>query len=196
MDILSKLQAPEGAVKGRTRVGRGVGSGLGKTAGRGQKGQKARSKGNINKLHFQGGQTPMQRRLPKRGFRNPLAPVVANVNVGDLDRFDAGTDVSTEALRKLRLVRGRFDILKILGNGDLTKNITVTAHKFSKSAAEKIEKAGGKAVVLAPPAARSTMGARPAKPGSASKPGGARPDKPGAAAPNPPGAKPSAPQAS
>jgi large subunit ribosomal protein L15 len=68
MDILSKLQAPEGAVKGRTRVGRGVGSGLGKTAGRGQKGQKARSKGNINKLHFQGGQTPIQRRLPKRGF--------------------------------------------------------------------------------------------------------------------------------
>lgn len=159
MDILSKLQAPEGAVKSRTRVGRGIGSGLGKTSGRGQKGQKARSKGNINKLHFQGGQTPIQRRLPKRGFRNPLAPVVANVNVGDLDRFDAGTDVTTEALRKLRLVHGRFDVLKILGNGELTKAVTVTAHRFSKTASEKIEKAGGKAVVLAPPAPRAKASA-------------------------------------
>lgn len=155
MDILSKLQAPEGAVKGRTRVGRGVGSGLGKTAGRGQKGQKARSKGNINKLHFQGGQTPIQRRLPKRGFRNPLAPVVANVNVGDLDRFDAGGQVNAESLRAQGLVHGRFDVLKILGNGELTKAVTVTAHRFSKGASEKIEKAGGKAVVLAPPAPRA-----------------------------------------
>lgn len=155
MDILSKLQAPEGAVKERTRVGRGTGSGLGKTSGRGQKGQKARSKGNINKLHFQGGQTPLQRRLPKRGFRNPLAAVVANVNVGDLERFDAGASVDAAALRAQRLVRGRFDILKILGTGELTKAVTVTAHKFSKSASEKIEKAGGKAVVLAPPAPRA-----------------------------------------
>ncbi len=155
MDILSKLQAPEGAVKERTRVGRGVGSGLGKTAGRGQKGQKARSKGNINKLHFQGGQTPIQRRLPKRGFRNPFGPVVANVNVGDLDRFEAGAEVTATTLRELRLVRGRFDVLKILGSGELTKAVTVTAHRFSKSASEKIEKAGGKTVVLAPPAPRA-----------------------------------------
>jgi large subunit ribosomal protein L15 len=161
MDILSKLQAPEGAVKERTRVGRGVGSGLGKTAGRGQKGQKARSKGNINKLHFQGGQTPMQRRLPKRGFRNPLALVVANVNVGDLERFDAGAQINADSLRAVRLVRGRFDVIKILGTGDLTKAVTITAHRFSKSAAEKIEKAGGKAVVLAPPAARAKPEAAP-----------------------------------
>ncbi len=155
MDILSKLQAPEGSVKGRTRIGRGVGSGLGKTAGRGQKGQKARSKGNINKLHFQGGQTPLQRRPPKRGFRNPLAPIVVNVNVGDLERFDAGATVNAESLRAQKIVRGRFDVLKILGTGELTKAITVTAHRFSKSAAEKIEKAGGKAVTLAAPAPRA-----------------------------------------
>jgi large subunit ribosomal protein L15 len=155
MDILSKLQAPAGAVKERTRVGRGPGSGLGKTAGRGQKGQKARSKGNINKLHFQGGQTPIQRRLPKRGFKNPFGPVVAYINVGDLERFEAGATVNAESLRDLRLVRGRFDVLKILGSGELTKAVTVTAHKFSKSASEKIEKAGGKTVVLAPPAPRA-----------------------------------------
>jgi large subunit ribosomal protein L15 len=152
MDILSKLQAPPGATKERTRVGRGVGSGLGKTAGRGQKGQKARSTGNINKKHFQGGQTPIQRRLPKRGFRNPLADIVVNLNVGDLEVFADGAEVNIEALRGKRLVRGRFDMLKILGDGDLTKKVTVTAHRFSKSAVAKIEKAGGKAVVLARPA--------------------------------------------
>lgn len=149
MDILSKLQAPEGArSKSSRRVGRGPGSGLGKTAGRGQKGQKARSKGNINKRHFQGGQTPMQRRLPKRGFRNPLADVVLTVNVGALDAFDAGASVDVAALKDKRLIQGRFDQVKILGSGDLTKKLTVTAHAFSKSAAEKIEKAGGKAVVM------------------------------------------------
>jgi large subunit ribosomal protein L15 len=155
MDILSKLQAPEGATKERTRVGRGTGSGLGKTAGRGQKGQKARSTGNINKKHFQGGQTPIQRRLPKRGFRNPLADKVANLNVGDLEVFDGGAEVSLDSLRDKRLIRGRFDQLKILGDGDLTKALTVTAHRFSKSAIAKIEKAGGKAVVIAPPHRKS-----------------------------------------
>src|SRR5256885_15611421 len=104
MDILSKLQAPEGANTGRLRVGRGVGSGLGKTSARGQKGQKARSKGNINKKHFQGGQTPMQRRLPKRGFRNPLADVVVTVNVGALEIFDAGANVDAKLLKEKRLV--------------------------------------------------------------------------------------------
>jgi large subunit ribosomal protein L15 len=155
MDILSKLQAPEGATTSSRRIGRGVGSGLGKTAGRGQKGQKARSKGNINKKHFQGGQTPIQRRLPKRGFRNPLADVVANVNVSALEAFDAGAEVNAVTLKAARLVRGRFDQLKILGEGELTKKLTVHAHRFSKSAVEKIEKAGGKAVVLAPPPPRA-----------------------------------------
>ncbi|WP_438016393.1 50S ribosomal protein L15 [Sorangium sp. So ce315] len=156
MDILSKLQAPEGAVTKRLRVGRGVGSGVGKTAGRGQKGQKARAGGNINKKHFQGGQTPIQRRLPKRGFRNPLADIVANVNVGALEAFDDGAQVDLIALHASRLVQGRFDVLKILGGGELTKKLTVTAHRFSKGAIEKIEKAGGKAVVLASPAAQGS----------------------------------------
>jgi large subunit ribosomal protein L15 len=152
MDILSKLQPPEGAVRDRTRVGRGPGSGLGKTSGRGQKGQKARSTGNIGKKHFQGGQTPIQRRLPKRGFRNPLADVVANVNVGALEVFDDGAAVDIAALRERRLVQGRVDAVKILGDGDLTKKLTVSAHRFSKGAISKIEKAGGQAVVLARPA--------------------------------------------
>lgn len=150
MDILSKLQAPAGANKKETRVGRGVGSGLGKTAGRGQKGQKARSTGNIGKKHFQGGQTPIQRRLPKRGFRNPLAAIVANVNVGDLEIFEAGADVNQEAMEGKRLLQGRYDLIKVLGDGELTKKLTVTAHRFSKSAIAKIEAAGGKAIVLAP----------------------------------------------
>lgn len=155
MDILSKLQAPEGANTERRRVGRGVGSGLGKTSARGQKGQKARSKGNINKKHFQGGQTPMQRRLPKRGFRNPLASVVANINVGELEAFDDGAEVNALTLAATRLVRGRYDQLKVLGDGELTKKLTVHAHRFSKGAIAKIEKAGGKAVVIAPPPARA-----------------------------------------
>lgn len=150
MDILSKLQAPEGAVKKATRVGRGVGSGLGKTAGRGQKGQKARSTGNFNKRHFQGGQTPIQRRLPKRGFRNPFADVVVSVNVGALEAFEDGAVVDVDVLRKSRLIQGHFDQLKILGDGELTKKLTISAHRFSKGALTKIEKAGGKAVVLAP----------------------------------------------
>ena len=147
-DILSRLRAPEGANTTPRRVGRGVGSGLGKTAGRGQKGQKARSKGNINKLHFQGGQTPMQRRLPKRGFRNPFPASVAEINVSALERFPAGTQVDETALRGARLVQGQIDRIKILGNGELTHALTVTAHGFSKSAQAKIERAGGKVVVL------------------------------------------------
>jgi large subunit ribosomal protein L15 len=149
-DILSKLLAPQGSNTEARRIGRGVGSGLGKTSGRGQKGQKARSKGNINKLHFQGGQTPMQRRLPKRGFRNPFAAVTANVNVGDLDVFEANAEVDEAALRSARLVRGQIDRIKVLGDGEITKKLNVTAHSFSKSAKEKIEKAGGKAIEIAP----------------------------------------------
>ncbi|HMY17495.1 MAG TPA: 50S ribosomal protein L15 [Polyangium sp.] len=149
MDILSKLKAPAGAVTKETRVGRGVGSGLGKTAGRGQKGQKARSTGNINKKHFQGGQTPIQRRLPKRGFRNPFAAIVATVNIGDLDVFDNGAVVDAAALESKRLIQGRYDLIKVLGDGDLTKKLTISAHRFSKSALAKIAQAGGQANVLA-----------------------------------------------
>src|SRR5512147_2264550 len=120
-DILSKLSPSEGAVTKERRIGRGVGSGLGKTAGRGQKGQKARTGGNINKLHFQGGQTPMQRRLPKRGFRVPFPVTTVSINVFDLERFDAGTQVDEAKLREARLVQGRNVRIKILGDGELTK---------------------------------------------------------------------------
>lgn len=154
-DILSRLSPPEGAVTKERRVGRGPGSGLGKTGGRGQKGQKARAGGNINKLHFQGGQTPLQRRLPKRGFRTPFPSMVAEVNICDLERFEAGTEVDEVALRAARLVQGPVTRIKILGNGELSKGLTVTAHAFSKSAQAKIESAGGKAVVLAPTAPAS-----------------------------------------
>ena len=158
MNILSHLHPPPGAVTKKIRVGRGVGSGLGKTSGRGQKGQKARATGNLGKKHFQGGQTTLQRRLPKRGFRNPLAEVVVNVNVGDLEAFANGANVDVAALKARRLIQGRFDTLKILGNGELTKKLTVTAHRFSKGAVAKIEKAGGQAVVLAPPSPRAKEG--------------------------------------
>jgi len=149
-DRLSKLHAPPGANTPKTRAGRGVGSGLGKTAGRGQKGQKARSTGGMGRLRFQGGQTPMQRRLPKRGFRNPFPLQVAEVNVGELEAFDAGAMVDESVLREFGLLRGRADKLKILGDGDLTKKLTVRAHAFSKGAMEKISKAGGEAIVLSP----------------------------------------------
>ena len=144
-DTLSKLAKPEGATKKKTRRGRGVGSGLGKTAGRGQKGQYARVRG--FKLHFEGGQTPLQRRLPKRGFNAPFPTKTAEVNVGSLEIFAAGSKVDEKALRDRGLVKGQVDRIKILGNGELTKSVTVTANCFSKGAAEKITKAGGKVVV-------------------------------------------------
>jgi large subunit ribosomal protein L15 len=145
-DTLSKLAKPAGATRPKTRVGRGVGSGLGKTSGRGSKGQYARSRG--FKPHFEGGQTPIQRRLPKRGFRNPFQAVTAAVNVGDLDVFEAGANVDEKALLGRGLLRGRFDRIKVLGEGELTKAVTVSAHAFSKAAAEKIQKAGGKIVLI------------------------------------------------
>lgn len=150
-DILSKLQAPPGANRRKTRVGRGPGCGLGKTCGRGQKGQKARSTGAFSKRAFSGGQTTFQRRLPKRGFCNIFRKEVAIVNVGELERFDAGVTVDEALLRQARLVQGNCDRIKVLGEGDLTKSLTVTVHLFSKSAIEKIEKAGGKVVSLIPP---------------------------------------------
>jgi len=145
--VLSRLTHPEGARQYEKRLGRGIGSGLGKTCGRGMKGQKARQPGNINKLHFQGGQTPIQRRLPKRGFNVPFPVTTVAVNVGDLERFDAGK-VDEQALRDARLVQGRDVRIKVLGEGDVTKKLTVSAHAFSASAKEKIEKAGGSVVVL------------------------------------------------
>jgi large subunit ribosomal protein L15 len=147
MSILSRLKPPAGSKRKKFRVGRGPGSGNGKTAGRGQKGQGARS-GTGGMLYFEGGQMPLYRRLPKRGFKNILADVVVNVNVGQLDVFDNGSEVDEQALRDKGLVKGRFDRLKVLGNGELNKKLTVKAHGFSAGALAKIEKAGGKAEVV------------------------------------------------
>lgn len=141
--ILSRLRAPKGAVTKKLRVGRGPGSGIGKTAGRGQKGQKARQPGNIHKLHFEGGQMPLNRRLPKVGFNSPFPRELATVNVSQLETFEAGATVDQDALRARGLVKGRWDGVKILGNGELTKKLAVKAEAFSASAKEKIEKAGG-----------------------------------------------------
>ncbi len=145
--ILSRLRAPEGSVSVKKRVGRGVGSGKGKTSGRGQKGQKARQPGNIHKLHFEGGQMPLNRRLPKHGFSNPFPTELAVVNVGDLDVFAAGATVDEDALRERGLVKGPWDGVKVLGNGELTHKLTIKATGFSASAKAKIEKAGGTAEV-------------------------------------------------
>ena len=156
-DDLSKLAKPLGSTQKPTRRGRGVGSGLGKTAGRGQKGQYARTRG--FKPHFEGGQTPLQRRLPKRGFTNPFPTITAEVSVGDLDGFNAGANVDESALRESGLVKGRYDRIKVLGNGEITKAVTVSAHAFSKSAAAKIQKAGGKVVLLAATGSERNAGA-------------------------------------
>ncbi len=145
-DTLSNLVKPVGATRVKIRKGRGVGSGIGKTAGRGQKGQYARTGG--FKPYFEGGQTPLQRRLPKRGFRNPFPTKVAAINVGDLEVFAAGANVDEKALRERGIVKGAFDGIKILGDGELTKAIVVTATSFSKGAQEKIKKAGGKTLLV------------------------------------------------
>jgi large subunit ribosomal protein L15 len=142
MNELSNLRAPRGATKTRKRLGRGVGSGLGKTAGRGHKGQKARKSPDVG-TYFEGGQMPLQRRLPKIGFTNIFAQKWATVNVGDLACFEAGARVDEAALRQKRLVRGKCDAVKILGEGTLDRALTVVAHAFSKSAEEKIAAAGG-----------------------------------------------------
>ena len=133
------------AVKGkdRNRVGRGIGSGNGKTAGKGHKGQKARTGGKIRR-GFEGGQTPLYRRIPKRGFNNIFSTEYATVNVSDLERFENGTVVNMELLVKEGLVRRELSGLKVLGNGTLTKKVTVEAKKFTNAAKEKIEAVGGK----------------------------------------------------
>lgn len=146
-DILSRLAPPAGSRPKERRLGRGPGSGVGKIAARGMKGQKSRKSGNIGKAHFQGGQTPIQRRLPKRGFSVPFPTKTIAINVGMLERFAADSEVGEEQLRATRLVQGSVDAIKILGSGELTKALTITADGFSKSAREKIEAAGGKAIV-------------------------------------------------
>ncbi len=144
---LHNLKAPRGSSQKRKRVGRGQSSGLGKTAGRGGKGQKARS-GNMRFEGFEGGQMPLQRRLPKFGFKNPFRQTFVAVNVGDLSRFKAGEIVDADAFRKVGLLRQELDGVKILGDGELTHALTVKANRFSATAKAKIEKAGGKAEVV------------------------------------------------
>ena len=139
---LHELSPAPGATREVKRIGRGHGSGNGKTAGKGHKGQKARSGGSI-RPGFEGGQMPLQRRVPKRGFNNIFAKQYVIVNVSDLDaKFEAGAVVDTNALIEAGLVKKPLDGVKILGNGEVTKNFTVKAAAFSKSAIEKIEKAG------------------------------------------------------
>lgn len=144
---LHELTAVEGSTKERKRIGRGHGSGQGKTAGKGHKGQKARSGGSI-RPGFEGGQMPLQRRIPKRGFKNIFAKKVISINVEELEKFGEGSVVDANELINMGLIKRDFDKIKILGNGNLTKNLTVKAQMFSKSAIEKIESAGGKAEVI------------------------------------------------
>lgn len=134
--------------KKRKRLGRGPGSGQGKTAGRGHKGAASRAGASMSPV-FEGGQMPLVRRVPKRGFHNQFADYIVAVNVGDLDKvFEAGETVSPETVRAKKLVKGSFDALKILGDGELTKGLKIAAHKFSKSAEAKIQQAGGELTVL------------------------------------------------
>jgi large subunit ribosomal protein L15 len=139
---LNNLKPKKGARHAKKRLGRGPGSGHGKTAGRGEKGQKSRS-GYSGKRGFEGGQMPLHRRIPKRGFTNIFKKDYAVVNVSDLERFDTGASIDEATLRQAGLVKGSHDGVKVLGDGELSKTLTVTATKFSKSAREIIEKAGG-----------------------------------------------------
>ncbi len=144
---LHNLKRNPGAVQSRKRVGRGPGSGLGKTAGRGHKGQKSRS-GYSHRGGFEGGQMPLYRRLPKRGFTNIFRKEYAIVNLDVLNRFDDGTAITPELLVESGIVKDLKAGLKILGNGTLEKKLTVRAHKFSKTASEQIVNAGGKVEVI------------------------------------------------
>ena len=149
--ILNDVNTGIKKFKKRRRIGRGIGSGHGKTAGRGHKGQGSRS-GWSRQVTFQGGTMPMVRRLPKRGFTNKFALKVAVLNVEDLEKcFSAGDEVTPETIKDTPLLGHRYDELKILGNGELSKKLKVSAHRFSKSAIEKIEKAGGEIVRLLGP---------------------------------------------
>ncbi|EHL99199.1 50S ribosomal protein L15 [Lentilactobacillus parafarraginis] len=142
---LNELKAAEGSRSSRTRKGRGISAGKGKTAGRGQKGQKARGK---TRIGFEGGQMPLYRRTPKRGFNNINRKEYAVVNVTKLDVFDEGTEVTPELLQAQGIVKNTKSGIKVLGDGKLTKKLTVKANKFSKTAQSAIENAGGKIEVV------------------------------------------------
>jgi len=144
---LHELSPVEGSKKEAKRIGRGYGSGNGKTAGKGHKGQKARA-GRGLQVGFEGGQMPLQRRIPKRGFNNIFAKKVASINVGALEIFENGTVVDPIALVETGLIKRAFDSVKILGNGELTKSLTVKVNSYSEAAKQKIEAAGGKAEVI------------------------------------------------
>lgn len=145
---LHELRPNPGARKEPTRKGQGIGSGLGKTAGRGHKGQNARSGGGV-RPGFEGGQMPLQRRMPKRGFTNaPFKKEIITVNLNKLNRFEAGAVITPETLLEAGVVKKIGDGVKILGNGEIDRALVVQAHAFSKSAAEKIVAAGGKAEVI------------------------------------------------
>ena len=145
---LNELQKNPGATHRKKIVGRGRGSGLGKTSGRGEKGQNARSGGGV-RIVFEGGQTPLYRRVPKRGFDNARFEVkYATINVGDLNRFENGTVVTPELLKENGVIKNQLAGIKVLGNGELNKKLTVKAHKFSTSAKEKIEASGSKIEVM------------------------------------------------
>ena len=145
---LNELKPNEKAFKTRKRVGRGPGSGLGKTSGKGHKGQNARSGGGV-RPGFEGGQLPLFRRLPKRGFSNAkFKTVYAVINLSDLNKFEDGAIVTPEILKEMGILKNQLNGVKVLGNGKLEKKLTVKAHKFSNSAKESIEKMGGKAEVI------------------------------------------------
>jgi large subunit ribosomal protein L15 len=144
---LSELRPALGSKKNRKRIGRGHGSGTGKTAGKGHKGQNARSGGGV-KAGFEGGQMPLQRRLPKRGFTPLKKKVYALVNLSQLDGFESGATVDAAALIEAGIIKTVADGVKVLGTGELSKSLTIKAHKFSKSAQAKVEAAGGTAEVI------------------------------------------------
>jgi large subunit ribosomal protein L15 len=144
---LHELRPAEGSTKNKKRLGRGTASGQGKSAGKGQKGQNSRSGGGV-RLGFEGGQMPLYRRLPKVGFTNIWRKEYAVVNLSDLDIFENGTVITIEALKEAGLVKAMKSGVKILGTGDINKSLTVQANKFSKTAAEKINAAGGKVEVI------------------------------------------------
>lgn len=144
---LHELSPAAGSTKEVKRIGRGHGSGNGKTAGKGHKGQNARSGGGV-RIGFEGGQMPIYRRLPKRGFNNIFAKSYAQVNVSDLNKFDNGAVVDAQALIDAGIIKKSLDGVKILGNGNIEKKLTVKAAKFTGSAKEKIEAAGGKVEVM------------------------------------------------
>lgn len=144
---LSELKSPAGSNKNKKRVGRGIGSGHGKTSTRGHKGQKARSGGGV-RPGFEGGQMPLQRRLPKRGFNNIFRKEYVIINVKDLNQFDNGTEVTPEVLLQAGLIKSLKDEVKILGDGDLEKQLVLKVHKVSQQAQEKVAARGGKVEVI------------------------------------------------